>query len=380
MQLATALECVASFPQPETFSQFTKDIDPEWIDRALEATGMATVRRRRLPAEQVLWLIIGMALFRNRPITEVANKLDLALPSVTNTAVSSGALSQARDRVGESPMAWLFGHCADQWGHQSASRDRWHGLALYGVDGTTLKVPDTDENREHFGLASGGNRGLSGFPSARLVGLMALRSHELAAVSFGPYTKGELAYAEDLWPNVPDDSLVILDRNFWAARVTIPLTRDGTNRHWLIRAKSNLAGRIVRHLGPGDEIREFKVSSKARKQNPSLPKKYRARVISYQRNEGLPQRLVTSLMDPELYPAEEIVDLYHERWEIELGYDEAKTKMLESILCAARTSTAFARRYGASSSPTTSYAWRWNELPTRPHCHPPALALSPSIG
>jgi hypothetical protein len=38
--------------------------------------------------------------------------------------------------------------------------------------------------------------------------------------------------------------------------------------------------------------------------------------------------LLTSLLDPERYPAAELVALYHERWEIELGYDEIKTHML----------------------------------------------------
>jgi len=42
-----------------------------------------------------------------------------------------------------------------------------------------------------------------------------------------------------------------------------------------------------------------------------------------------PQVLLTSLLDPVAYPAGEIVGLYHERWELELGYDEIKTEMLE---------------------------------------------------
>jgi hypothetical protein len=53
----------------------------------------------------VPWLVIGMALLRNRPITEVANKLDLALPSPLGPAVAPSALVQARDRLGEAPMA-----------------------------------------------------------------------------------------------------------------------------------------------------------------------------------------------------------------------------------------------------------------------------------
>lgn len=180
MQLGRELECVASFPKPEEFTQFAKDVAPEWIGKALKATGTATLRRRRLPVEQVPWLVIGMALFRNRPISDVVNKLDLALPSPTSPTVAPSAIVQARDRLGESPMAWLFVHSADTWAHESANLDRWRGLALYGVDGTTLRVPDSEENREHFGLASGGHRGASGYPLVRLAGLMALRSHLLA--------------------------------------------------------------------------------------------------------------------------------------------------------------------------------------------------------
>ncbi|HEU5303425.1 MAG TPA: transposase [Gemmatimonadales bacterium] len=38
---------------------------------------------------------------------------------------------------------------------------------------------------------------------------------------------------------------------------------------------------------------------------------------------------MTSLLDPARYPAAELVALYHERWEQELGYDELKTELLE---------------------------------------------------
>lgn len=332
MRLKSALECVASLPQPEEFSQFAQHIDKPWITEALAATGVATMRRRRLPVEQVPWLVIGMALMRDRPITEVVNKLDLALPSPGKPTVAPSAIVQARDRLGESPMAWLFGQSADRWGHESAGRERWRGLSLYGVDGTTLQVPDSEENREHFGLASGGHRGSSGYPLVRLVGLMALRSHTLAAVSFGPYNRSEHKYAEDLWPCTPDDSLVIVDRGFWSANTMLGLEGgEANNRHWLIRAKKDLSGRTVKRLGPNDEIVELQVSSAARKKNPSLPKTWRVRVIGYQCKGFRPQKLITSLLDSERYPSSELVELYHERWECELGYREIKTQMLDNI-------------------------------------------------
>ena len=44
-----------------------------------------------------------------------------------------------------------------------------------------------------------------------------------------------------------------------------------------------------------------------------------------------PQLLLTSLVDDKRYPAAEIRTLYHERWEIELGFGEIKTDMLERL-------------------------------------------------
>lgn len=331
MQLHQALDCIASFPPPEEFSQFAQDVPAEWIEQALSATGTATLRKRRLPVEQVPWLVIGMALYRDRPITDIVNKLDLAMPSPLSPTVAPSAVVQARDRLGEAPMAWLFAKTADQWAHQEAGRDRWRGLALYGIDGTTMRVPDSEENRDHFELINGGHRGSSGYPVLRLTALMALRSHILAAASFGPYRRDERSYAKDLWPCLPNHSLVVVDKHYFAATTLIPLHRDGTNRHWLIRAKNNAKYQRVKRLGKHDELVEFKVSKDARQKDKSLPEKWVVRLIRYQRKGFQPQYLLTSMLDPDAFPADEIVDLYHERWELELGYDEVKTEMLDNI-------------------------------------------------
>ncbi len=113
MRLQEALSKVATVT-PERFDDVRRHIDPEWIENALQATGTATVRRRRLPAEQVVWLVIAMALFRNRSIAEIVDKLDLALPGQSSTVAKSG-ISQARSRVGAEPLEWLFARCAQEW-------------------------------------------------------------------------------------------------------------------------------------------------------------------------------------------------------------------------------------------------------------------------
>jgi transposase IS4-like protein/DDE family transposase len=313
---------------PAEFPRFRASIDEAWIEEALVATGTATVRLRRLPAEQVIWLVLGMALMRDRPILDIVDKLDLALPSRNGKPIVPAAVAQARARLGDEPMQWLFMRTGETWAHQSARRHAWRGLALYGVDGSTVRVPDSPSNRQWFGGQSGRNASTSGYPLVRMAVLMALRSHLLANASFGPYTS-EHEYAAELWSSVPDDSLVIVDRGFLAAGILVPLASRGSKRHWLTRAKSTTKWRVIEHLGDGDDLVELTVSSQARAKDPTLPSTYRARAIRYERRGFRPQTLLTSLVDAKAYPRDEIVVLYHERWELELGYDELKTEMLD---------------------------------------------------
>jgi hypothetical protein len=318
---------------PASFPTFVRHLDMDWIEEALLATETATLRRRRLPAEQVIWLVLGMALFRDRPIVEVVRHLDLALPTPAGPrTVAASAVAQARARVGAAPLKWLYHRSAAEWAVASADGDRWRGLALWAADGTTLRVPDSPENREHFGgQAAGGDRGISGYPLLRLVTVIAVRSHLLLSASFGPYSIDEREYARELWESIPGDSLVFLDRLYLQADVMMTVVRGGENRHWLMRSKKTSVWKVVKRLGPHDHLVEITVSRKARRKDPTLPVTFIARAIRYQRKGFQPQVLLTSLLDVNEYPADEIRALYHERWEIELGYGEIKTEMLERL-------------------------------------------------
>jgi hypothetical protein len=332
-----ALEFTSEFT-PRGFPNLIRHLDPAWIEEALLSTGTATIRRRRIPAEQAVWLVLGMAVMRDEPITAVARHLELALPARDGTrTVASSALTQARSRLGAEPMEWLFLRSSEEFAHRSADQDRWRGLALYGIDGTALRVADTVENRPHFGSQNSGrhhggrDERVNGYPLLKLVAVMALRSHLLAAAAFGPYRIDECAYATSLWDAVPDHSLVLMDRGYLRANVLVPLMTTGTQRHWLTRATARTKFTPIRRLGRGDDLVEFAVSDAARAKAPSLPTRFDARVIKYQRRGYRPQLLITSLVDEERYPADELRALYHERWEIELGFGEIKTDMLERL-------------------------------------------------
>ena len=326
--MARMADRVRTPPSGELLPKFVASLDPGWIEEALAATGTATIRRRRLPAEQVVWLVIGMCLFRDLSMRELVATLDLALPGSRGLRVAPSSIVQARERLGDEPLRWLFERTASTWGHASARTHAWRGLAVYGADGTTVRVPDSNENRAHFGGQDTRWESTSGYPLVRMVTLMALRSHILAGAQFGPYGTDERVYAESLWPLIPDDSLTIVDRNFLAARTLIGLARGGANRHWLTRSRATTVYRRVKRFAAGDELVELNVSREARRKEASLPTTWQMRAIRYRRRGFRPQTLLTSLVDPKRYPAAEIVALYHERWELELGYNEVKRVML----------------------------------------------------
>lgn len=313
----------------DVLGRLARHLPEGWLEEALEATGTVTIRKRRLPAERLVWLVVGMALFRNLPIEDVLKRLEVALPSRSGRAPARSGVAQARKRLGADPIRYLFERTGEHWAPQSANRYLWRGLSLWAVDGTSLRVPDSEENRAHFGGRSN-QRSDSGYPLARVVTLMALRSHLIGAARIAPYNTSELALAHELWPEIPDGALAIVDRGFLYAELLVPLASSG-KRHWLTRARRNTSYKVIEKLGPGDELVEMKVTWQARQNDPELPKTWVARAIQYKRRGYRPQVLLTSLLDPGEYPRAEVVSLYHDRWEIELGYDEVKTHMLERM-------------------------------------------------
>jgi len=304
-------------------------LNPDWVEEALAATGKASMRRRRFPAESVVWLVIGMALARKESIARVASNLDLVMEDVNaRPTVAKSTLSKARNRLGPEPLKWLFEKTAAEWAAARARTDAWRGLALFGVDGTSVRVPDSDENYAAFGTQGAGERGETAFPLVRAVTVVALRSHLLLAATFAGYATGELSLANELWEAIPDDSLTLIDRNFANPKTLLPIARGGTNRHWLTRARANVKWEVVESLGTKDALVRITVAKKARKDNPEFPESFVCRAIAYNFKGQDSSWLLTSLVDAKVYPKKELIALYHERWEHELAYDEIKTDMM----------------------------------------------------
>ncbi len=335
MDMAAMLASGATSGSEASFELFAQSLDRAWVEQALSATGTATVRRRKLPAKYVVWLVIGMAMLRDRSIVEVVRHLNLVMPGPSGQSqhVTGCAVVQARDRLGPEPLNWLFHTSAAFWAGTSAEQHRWRGLAVLGIDGSTLRVPDTLENDAHFGRAvTSRGDAASAYPQLRLVTLLVLRSHLLWDIAFGAYHDDELTLAQKLWPRLPERSLVIMDKKFANYEQFHRLADPAHQRYWLTRAKEGKrmpSLHLIQELGPADRLVELRPSPGTRKLHPSIPETLTVRAIDYQRKGFRPQILLTSLLDPVAFPAAEIIALYHERWELELAYDELKTHTLE---------------------------------------------------
>ncbi|AXS79466.1 IS4 family transposase [Dechloromonas sp. HYN0024] len=302
-----------------------------WIEQALKATGTASIRRRRLPAEQVVWLVIALALYRHQSMPEVLATLDLALPSSEESAVSKSAVTQARQRLGVAPMEDLFSQTASVWCAQDAERHAWKGLSLWAMDGTTFRVPDSAENRAHFGAQSYASGKVASYPQVRAVSITAIPTHLVADMAFGQYGQNEMLYAKTLVERIADHSLTIFDRGFLSAEILLGLSLAGEARHYLIPAKSNTKWELLSGTAEDGVVR-MRVSPQARTQAPSLPEYWTARAIRIVSANGKVRVLLTSLLDRRRFKATDLAECYRRRWEIETSYRELKQSMLGTAL------------------------------------------------
>ena len=104
MNLGAARLTTARDQPLDHLDTFATSLDPALVTQALEATGGASVRRRKLPAERAVWLMLGMALLRDRSQQAVCDHLHLVLPDPNGkTIIDPAALVQARDRLGVAP-------------------------------------------------------------------------------------------------------------------------------------------------------------------------------------------------------------------------------------------------------------------------------------
>lgn len=308
---------------------FSRSLDPLWIHQALTACQKASIRRRRLPAEQAVWLILMMGLLRDLSIKDVCHHLDIVIqPDNGYQSLAPSVLTAARQRLGEAPLRYLFHACNEAWQPAALGPPTFHGLRILSVDGTLFRTPDSPENATAFGFIEPST---GTFPQVRMVGLMATHSHMLLDAAFGGATEGELTLAHRLISSAPDHTLTLFDRCYFSAAFFLEWQQAGTATHWLTPVKSKLRYEVIERYSDYDMLIEMPVSPQARKVAPHLPAVWRARMVSYVSGGGKGKitGFLTSMTDPAAWPVEDLLRIYWERWEIELGYGELKRRQLK---------------------------------------------------
>lgn len=298
-----------------------KIISPEIVRQVLEDTQRVNSRACRLTHEVMMWMVVAMGLLTDLPIRQVfRHARRLRRDEVTPVRSS---LCEARQRLGVEPLRELHARVVRPLATSDTPGAFYRGYRLMGIDGSVFDVPDSEANAV-FGRASGG-RGDGAFPQVRKVSLVELGTHIETAIALGGYRDSEQALVPQLWQHLPEDALLLEDRGFFSYEHWIAL-------HFrvklLIRGKKNFVLVPIRHLSDGSYLAKIYPTPYDRDKDRHGVV---VRVIDYtiddpqRTGHGEVHRLITNLLDETQFPAQELILLYHERWEEELVFDEQKT-------------------------------------------------------
>jgi hypothetical protein len=296
----------------------------------LAATDKASRRERDLPAHVVVYYVIALALYMQSSYRDVLRCLLEGLhwltdPSQPIKVAGKSGISQARTRLGWEPVRQLH----DAVVHPiatPATRGAWYrGRRLVSLDGSTLEVADERVNDRAFGRPAA-SRGSAAFPQIRFAALVETGTHVLFGSEMAGCGTSEIALARSVLKSLKPGMLCLADRNFFSFELWTQARAKGADLLWRIKKNARLPratvlpdGSSLSRIDPTEQDRRHKTQGVT------------VRVIDY-RLEGVAgaeplYRLVTTLLDADQAPAEELAALYHERWEIETALDELKTHL-----------------------------------------------------
>lgn len=252
------------------------------------------------------------------------------LDSLVSISLFPCLLSVRREHVFPlSALSWLHGELVSRLktacNHQ---RYRWHGLRLIAADKTTLALPESPSLFKRFG-AHKGQQGL-GPIAVELCCLFDLVSRAPLRFVFNKVCTSEHKLILKLIRALKKGDLLLIDSGFYYCATFIKILRR--KAHFLIPAKANNRPKVLRILGQSDYLCQIKDSH----DHTTLV----VRVLFVYRKGFRRRRLVTSLLDPIVFPASDLANLYHMRWDIETFYRDFKHTM-QATCWHCRTPTTF---------------------------------------
>lgn len=275
----------------------------------------------RLPGWFLIVFVIALGLFAADSYRQIFRWL---CPRRKSATPGRSTLAMARLRLGVAVLRQLaltvVRLLASPLLHPRAF---WRGRRLLGVDGFRLDLPDSPALAAHFGRPQGG-RTPGAFPQTRITALCELGTHVLWRWLAGPLSVGETTQAHQLFAHLPAGCLLLGDRAY--GNFPVVQAVGAQKAHVLLRLKSTSKFAVRERLSDGSYRTRIYANQHDRKHDRNG---IEVRILRYRLGKGKAQRLLTTLLDVAQGTAAELIELYHSRWEEELGIDEVKTHLLE---------------------------------------------------
>lgn len=276
------------------------------------------------------------------PCREVVRQVQslFALASRRKVSDKTGAYCIARGRLPLDILARL--RCAVA-AHACKTEELWKTWRVRVLDGTGLSMPDTPKNQRAYPQSAEQKPGC-GFPFMKIVGVFSLSTGVLLNYARGNKHQHELSLLHRLLDVFKAGDLVLADRGFSCYTLLALLWRKGVPTLMRLHHARSADLRRGKRLGKNDRLilwrkpfdweRRYLPQKLWKCLAPELP----VRILRFAlRRPGFRTRsvtLVTTLVDPIAYPAEELALLYARRWQIELWFRDLKTSMgMEVLRC-----------------------------------------------
>lgn len=324
---------VAQQPTAERVQGLKRIIPCSTIKSILKQVGQ-TQPCPRLPKWFMVWFVIGMGLFSTDCYRQVFRWLNRFRKKSTPERTT---LCEARQRLGVVPLRWLMEKVVQLLAAPPTPGAFYRGMRLLALDGFVVDLPDTPDHARIFGRPQSG-RAPGAFPQARVLALCEIGTHVLWRILIKPIRRAEIVMARVLLRYLDPGMLLLWDRGFLSYG-NVQDVLAGQARV-LARIKKNLVFAKLKVLRDGSYLTKLYPSAKHRRKDQDG---IAVRIIEYtltdksRSGSGQPHRLLTTLLDAKLDPAQRLIELYHERWEEELAIDELKTHQRQRPVLRSQT-------------------------------------------